>query len=335
MEWYQDLLVLASKEYNFDIRAFKIESAFKWGNPPIEIFTFNKNGKKYIIDFEPGWLPQRRQTRAELDFICYLAENNISVARPLKTINNELIISTQNNGKDFNITVFEMESGQFWDKNDPDKWNNKIFFNWGKLMGDMHRLAKDYKRSNKYNIPDIFNRDYEGWGSAFDCLKVYSEIYKITKELLDEFITFPRDRDSYGLIHCDMHQNNFHIDGDKINLFDFGDNIYAWFALDIGIALFHALWWGRKNDKGNDFTHAIIDNFIKGYLSVNHLSDFWLSKIPMFVKYRQISCFVPWFFNPEDINDNQREWIHNIENDIVFDDIDLKYISNIIKNVKL
>ena len=46
MEWYQDLLELASKEYNFDIRAFKVESAFKWGNPPIEIFTFDKNGKK-------------------------------------------------------------------------------------------------------------------------------------------------------------------------------------------------------------------------------------------------------------------------------------------------
>ncbi|MCL1793930.1 MAG: phosphotransferase [Oscillospiraceae bacterium] len=335
MEWYQDLLELAAKEYNFDINTFKVKEAFKWGNPPVEIFTFHKDGKKYIIDFEPGWLPQRRQTRAELDFICYLAENNISVAKPLKTINNELIISTQNNGKDFNITAFEMASGRFWDKNDPDRWNNKIFFNWGKLMGDMHRLAKDYKRSDKYDIPDIFDRDYEGWGSAFDCLKKYSKIYKITDELLGEFITFPRDRDSYGLIHCDMHQNNFHIDGDKINLFDFGDNIYAWFVLDIGIALFHALWWGRKDDKGNDFTKAIIDNFLKGYLSANHLSGFWLSKIPMFVKYRQISCFVPWFFNPEDINDSQREWIYNIENDIVFDDIDLKYISNIIKSVEI
>ena len=327
MEWYQNLLEVASEQYEFDINTFKTKEVSKFNDPEAEIYVFSKNGKEYTIDFWPVSLAQRRQTRAELEFIDYLAENKVSVARPLRTINGELFIETKLNGEDFIIMAFEMASGEFWNHNDPDKWNDRIFFNWGKLMGDMHRLTKDYKRSDKYNILDIFNRDYEGWGAYFDCLKVRPGIYKIIQELCDEFMTYPRDRDSYGLIHNDLHPWNFHIDGDKLTLFDFNDNIYGWFAMDVGIALYHGLDWSRKNDAGYDFTNAIIENFLKGYLSANHLSDFWLSKIPKFMKYRQI-CF-----NLGDITENHEKWKYKIENDILFDGIDLKSISDIIENI--
>jgi len=286
-KWYQGLLEFAAKKYGFDVNTFKIEYGKTFNDPSREIFTFNKDGKKYIIDFEPDYIPQRRQTRAELDFIAYLADNNISVAVPLSANNSELCITYKN----FNITVFEMVSGYFFDKNDPNKWNDRIFFNWGKLMGDMHRLAKDYKPSNKYIVPDIFDRNYTGWGSFFDCLKEYPDVYKVTQELLAEIQDLTKDRDSYGLIHCDIHPYNFLIDGDQIKLFDFNDNIYAWFALDIAVALYHGLDWGGKNDAGHDFTKEITENFLKGYLSANHLSDFCISKIPLFMKYRQI-CFL-------------------------------------------
>ena len=282
-----------------------------------------------MIDFEPDYLPQRRQTRAELDFIYYLAENNISVAPPLKSINGELVVSARKIGENFNIYVFEVASGEFWNKNDPTKWNDRIFYNWGKLMGDMHRLAKDYKSANNYNVPCIFDRNYEGWGSFFDPLKEYPSIYKITQELLDEIADLPKNRDSFGLIHCDLHPYNFHINGDKITVFDFNDNIYAWFALDIGIALFHGLDWSRKDDIGNDFTNAIVENFLKGYLSANRLNDFWISKIPIFMKYRQI-CFL----GAIDDDNHKKEWIYNIENDILFDGHNLESMSDIIVNAK-
>jgi Ser/Thr protein kinase RdoA (MazF antagonist) len=120
-----------------------------------------------------------------------------------------------------------------------------------------------------------------------------------------------------------MHQWNFLIDGDKINVFDFDDSLYGWFALDIGLALYHALWWGRKDDAGNDFTDNIIQNFLKGYLSANSLSDYWLKKIPMFMKFRQI-CKFSWFFDPDNIDEHQKERIYNIENDILFTDCKIK-----------
>ena len=147
----KNLLEFAAKNYGFDINTFNVEYVNKWGNPPREIYTFNKNGKKYIIHFADSFPADEYifKTKAEMDFICYLFENNISVAFPLRANNGKFVISTQDDGVDYIITAIEMVNGFRWDKNDPDKWNEKVFFNWGKTMGDMHRVTKDYTRLQK------------------------------------------------------------------------------------------------------------------------------------------------------------------------------------------
>jgi amicoumacin kinase len=325
----KSLLEFASEKYNFDRTTLKFI-----GDPTKtnQTYTFYKDDKGYVLKFARRPIENIRHTISEMDWIYYLAENNISVSIPLKTNNNELVICSQEKDVDYIITAFGMVNGHHWDKNNPDKWNDKIFFNWGKLMGDMHRLTKQYKPTSVYKARDITNGLY--WGSFFDCLKVFPSLHKVTQNLLDVIKDLPKDKDSYGLIHSDMHQENFYLDGDKINIFDFDDSLYGWFSLDIGIALFHALWWGRKDDTGNDFTNSIIENFIKGYLSTNHLSDFWVSKIPMFMKYRQICAFIPWYFNPENMDNNQKKWIYNIENDILFNGCEIKLISENINKIK-
>jgi Ser/Thr protein kinase RdoA (MazF antagonist) len=280
-------------------------------------------GEKYILKFEPPhkvYNNQLTETRAYMDFHCRLAENNVNVSVPLKTINGELVISSEN----YIITAFVWLNGETWAYNAK---NNRISFNWGKVMGDMHRISKDYLPANEHNVQkDIVGSYY--WGSFFDELKIYPKVYKITQELLKEIAVLPRTRGSFGVIHSDMHQGNIFIDGEKVTIIDFGDSIYGWFALDIAVSLCHALWWDGKDSAGNDFTHAIIENFIKGYLSANPLNDFWISKIPMFMKYRHL-CM-----NPEKngIGCNREEWIYNIENDILFDGYTLQSIAEIIKS---
>ena len=72
---------------------------------------------------------------------------------------------------------------------------------------------------------------------------------------------------------------------------------------------------------------------MKGYLAANHLNDFWISKIPVFMKYRQICAFFPWHFNLENINDDQKEWMYNIENDILFTGCEMKSLLRILSNL--
>jgi Ser/Thr protein kinase RdoA (MazF antagonist) len=261
-----------------------------------------------------------------MDFNYYLFEKNVSVSKPLKAINGELVIAAQDSGEDYIITAFDWLNGQTWAY---DARNERMSFNWGKAMGDMHRAAKDYKPPNEYDVQkDIFECCH--WGTFFDSLKIYPDVYRIAQELLGDIRALSRDKDSFGIIHSDMHQGNIFIDGDSVSIFDFGDSIYGWFALDIAISLCHALWWGRKDDAGNDFTQAIIENFIKGYLSANKLSGFWISKIPMFMKYRHL-CMEP---ERNGIGCDHEGWVYNIENNILFEGYDLKSILNMIEKAQ-
>jgi len=308
------LLEFAANHYEFDQSTLEFES-----NSTNQIYFFQKDGKDYILRFSNRPVEKINETKAEMEWLYYLAKNNIGVGLPLKSKNDELVVSTQENNENYIITSFETVNGKFVDKNNPDKWNDKIFYNWGKLMGDIHHLTKDFEPSNDDVVRSIFN----GRFALEDSVKIRLSVNKIAEDLIKEIMALPKDKDSYGLIHNDMHQGNFLIDGDKINVFDFDDSLYGWFVMDIGIALYHALWWDRKDDAGNNFTDRIIKNFLKGYLSANPLSDFWLAKIPMFMKYRQI-CAFSWFIDPENIDENEKEEISNIENDILFKDCEIK-----------
>ena len=302
-----NLLTFAANNYGFDKGSLHFIS-----ESTNQIYSFQKAGKWYILRFSERPAEQICQTRAEMDWLYYLAKNDIGVSLPLPANNNELVISTEDEGKSYIISVFEALPGKFWNKNDPALWNEKIFYNWGKVMGDIHRLTKNYFPANDNDL----RSEFTGHNALFlDNMKNCPAVYKIAEGLINEIMALPKDKDSYGLIHYDIHPWNFIIDGERINVFDFDDSLYGWFALDIGIALYHGLWWGRKNDVGHDFTNELIKHFIDGYLSTNRLNDYWISKIPLFMKYRQI-CKLSWFYKPDHEDDNQKERIRNIENGI-------------------
>ena len=309
----ENLLLFAANNYEFDKGTLHFIS-----ESTNQIYAFQKNNKRYILRFSERPAKQIHETKAEMDWLYYLAKNNIGVGLPMRSKHGELVISTQDNGKNFIVTSFETVSGSFWDKNNLNKWNEKIFYNWGKIMGDIHHLTKEFKPANNIDIRSTFDGRFALDNNVKNC----PSVNKIVEDLINAIMALPKDNDSYGLIHNDMHQWNMYIDGDKMNVFDFDDALYGWYSLDIGIALYHGLWWGRKNDAGHDFTNSIIENFLKGYLSANHLSDFWLSKIPMFMKFRQI-CKFSWFFDPENIDDHQKERIRNIEKGILFSDCEV------------
>ena len=305
----ENLLTFASNAYNFDKSTLDFVS-----DSTNQIYVFQKNGKHHILRFSNRPTDKISETKAEMEWLYYLAKNNIRAGLPLEAVGGELVISAQESDEHYIVTSFEaFTSGVFWDKNNPQLWNATVFHNWGKVMGDIHRLTKDFKPSDE----KVKRSTFDGRFALEDSVKNCPTVNAIVEDLISEMIVLPKDRDSYGLIHNDMHQWNFLVDGNEINVFDFDDAVYGWFAMDIGIALYHALWWGRKNDAGEDFTDSIIQNFIKGYLSANELSDFWIAKIPLFMKFRQI-CKFSWFFDPDNIDEHQKERIYNIENDILF-----------------
>ena len=317
----ENLAAFAAESYGFDKGTLGFISA-----STNAVFYFKKDEKSYILRLSQHPAEQAVQTRAELDWLYYLAGNGINVSLPLRAKNGEFVLLTEADGRPVILSAYEMLPGQFWDKNDPARWNEKVFYDWGRLTGDMHRLTKGYFP------PGGENRRGEFTGRealSLDKLKSCPAVYKAAEEIIDEMTALPKDTDSYGLIHYDLHPWNFLIDGGQINVFDFDDCLYGWFALDIGVALYHGLWWGRRNDAGCDFTDDIVENYLRGYLSANRLSDYWLTKIPLFMRFRQI-CKFSWFYDPDNVDGHQTERIRNIENGVLFTDCELN--SSLFKN---
>ena len=134
-----NLLEFASQNYNFDEDTLHFIS-----DSTNQIYVFQKDGKHCILRFSQRPADKASEIKAEMEWLYYLARNNIGVGLPLKANNGELVISTQDCGENYIVSSFETIAGGFWDKNNPDKWNNRIFYNWGKIMGDIHRLTKDF-----------------------------------------------------------------------------------------------------------------------------------------------------------------------------------------------
>lgn len=258
------------------------------------------------------------QTKAEMDWLLYLANKGVSVPSPLKARDGTLAVSAIENGETYVISALRMMEGQHWNKNDSNLWSIDVFRNWGKVVGDMHCVSKDYKPANDTDKRGAFNLQF----MISDRIKNFPSVGRIAENLICEISTLTKDKDSYGLIHNDLHPNNFLINGECINLYDFDDCAYFWYMFDIGNALYLSLWLGRTNNAGVDFTNDIIKHFLKGYLSVNHVNDFWLSKIPLFMMLCKIALF-SWGSDSENpdkkLNDEQQEeQMRNIENNILF-----------------
>jgi len=311
------LIGFAAERYDFDKETLHFVAD---GNYTVkQLYSFNKYDKPYILRVAKSHTEHIDQTRAEMDWLCYLAEKGVSVSRPLKTVDGELAVSAEENGETYIVAAYSKAEGRLFDVNDPNLWNEKVFYNWGKVIGDMHRATKDYTPANGteryYNIRNNIN----------DNVKLFPSVEKIAEELISEIMALPKDRDSYGMVHADLGPGNFLIDEERINVFDFEECQYTWFAHDIGAALTFAMWFGQRNDAGYDFTDDIFRNFLAGYLSANHLDDFWLSKIPVFLRLYKIAGFAHMnqHENPDD--DNQKEQIRNIENNNLFTGCSIDY----------
>ena len=72
-------------------------------------------------------------------------------------------------------------------------------------------------------------------------------------------------------------------------------------------------------EAAQEFSKHFIKRFLQGYAAKNQLDYIWYTKIPLFMRYRQL-CKFSWFFNPNDINEEQKKRIHNNKNRILFYD---------------
>jgi Ser/Thr protein kinase RdoA (MazF antagonist) len=280
--------ILASALSRYDIAAERIH--------PLDgfesfLYEFERPDGRFILRIGHSLRRTPDLIRGEVDWINFLADGGATVARAVLSADGRLVEPIDDGqGGQFLCTAFVRAPGGEVRR---EHYNDRLFRNYGRLLGRMHALAQ------KYVLPDPAWKRPE-WN---DPANMYADLWLPEKfasllpkyrRLVDHLETLPRDPDGYGMIHQDAHPGNFFVDADyTLTLFDFDDCVYGHFINDIAMVLFYT---ALNEPDRPAFAARFLPVFFSGYREENRLDPRWLPELPHFMKLREIDLFAEILF---------------------------------------
>ena len=231
----------------------------------------------------------------EIEWMNFLHEHGVAVPKPEMTVGYE----------DGRVkTSFEFIKGDEIVVTNDLHWNVKTFELWGRVLGRMHALSKQYRVDEiKRPIWTVENPDV--FRVSGGLLPWVREKYD---HLMMKLCTYKYSPDTFGLIHNDFHQGNIIITNENtITTIDFDECSYNWYAQDIAVSFYHAHWQHNAyNSNTDNFNETFLSHFFTCYQSENLLHENTIKQIPIFLKLREIFLY-QLFIRKWDLS-NLEEW---------------------------
>lgn len=291
------------------------------------VYKYHQQNKTYFLRLSEKPAAYETSIQAEVHWVRYLVSKGVRASLPILTVEGKLTAVCRDQEKCYVAAVFEGATGYFFD-NDWSVWDTDLFTRWGSVMGTLHHLTQSYQPDDpKFTRADWAPLQLENPHlHTGDYALLLGKLRALEQQLMD----LPREAEGYGLIHYDFHPYNFLIDQGELNVFDFDDAIRGWYALDIGIAATHAVWWGSHDPKWgtkDEFAKTFLTAFLEGYVQQQPISQEWIARIPLFMEYRNISSFFWWLkdWNGDEasLSEHQKgaiaSTVNLIQNDLTFE----------------
>ena len=257
---------------------------------------------------------------AELDWMNYLHKQKVNCPKAYTSSKNQLIEDLPAGDGSFFYTCLFSKVDGYPVKIRSAEFNNKLFHAWGKAIGQMHSVTKEYQPSNEIKLRPSWEDE-----ELLD-IETYvpneKEIIKNTKLLIKELQSILRTKDNFGLIHSDIHSGNFFYDGECVHVFDFDDCSYHWFASDIAIPLYYSVLYGYQSAsemEREQFAINFLSHFTKGYEEHHSLPEDWKQQLPLFFMLRDITlyCVLHKKFSLEERDDEINQMIEGLKSRII------------------
>lgn len=321
-----DPTILSDSAKLFDLR---ISDLRPLGGQEGMALEFNRGGRPYVLKITPkskGNPEEVRQLEEKLQFISYLAENGVRVARPIPSPAGKWVEVFEDDHKIYLLNSLTKADGKHLDLYNPINGTPKFFQAWGQVTGQMHAAAKTYKswqkemgnssRTSAIHDWKDEHRFFANWCQNDDIREKWMELGEKMEKL-------PLTREGFGLIHNDLHPWNMLVNTQgEITVIDFDVCTYHFFAKDIAIALFFANWSGNpgKGRSKNEYLTSFFQSFMTGYAAENDLGSFWFEQLPLFTKHHQILLHTVFSDEWKPYNkwqsDTLKKWKRQIINDI-------------------
>lgn len=303
----------AGQFYNVDK-----ETAVKLGDAENYVFEIYRQATPYILRITHETHRTKQQLLSELLWVKYLQKNGAQIPNVLLSIHDNLIETVKGlDGSDFYCCLFEKAPGNRL-KNSDKEFNELIFFEWGRTIGQFHRLTKNYRPNQihkrlEWDEEELLNIE-QYYKDAPD------EIIQQQNLVIDRLTELPQCNDNYGLIHSDIHHGNFHVHNGSIYVFDFDDCSYHWFASDLAIPLYYYIWSLEQSGITDfeDHGKVFMKELLKGYETENKLSVADYQTIPLFLKLRDITLYSFFHkkFEKDKMDDQLKQIVQSTEDRI-------------------
>lgn len=280
------------------------------GNSGDSVFEVEAAQNRYVLRVAAYSEKKQAHTAFEMQWMEYLAARMEGIVKPVRSVNNKLYEIIQVGNKAYILSLQEKAPGKIIDGNNPQEFNEGLFFNLGMLMGQMHRLTMCYEGNRdcpafKWNGPHF-------WRSDIAILE--EDVRQGEKRFLKELEQLPVGKDNYGIVHFDIHTDNFLVENNRITLIDFDACQFNWYAADIASALFFMVRKGAgplqnlTEQVRTDFAETYLISYLKGYLQTNSISAFWIKKLDLFMRYQMVDEYVAAQVGWPKKSDSLRQW---------------------------
>jgi Ser/Thr protein kinase RdoA (MazF antagonist) len=254
------------------------------------VYSYQKDNQDIFLRFGHSSHMTLDLVTAEIEWVVYLLDNNVPAVKPVKSETGAYVERIGKGEDSYNIVAFEKADGDQLDFGDPKSWNDTVVRDWGKTIGRMHSVTKDYNPKSK--------RRYE-FHPELDLPLIKGESKKVIGRISDLFRRIhelPKSRETYGLVHSDIHVGNFFVKDDKISaILDFDRACYKWFISEIAIALYYPLYvttLRSNSSEQKEYASRFLPIFLDGYTSENNLEPSWFQHLDMFMQVRDAILFM-------------------------------------------
>ena len=276
------------------------------------VFDYPGEDRSVILKITHSSHRRIQQIMGEIDFTDYLAANGVNVSRAIPSPGGKLVETMEADTGYFLATAYEKAPGALVDWRE---WTPELFEQWGALTGKMHALTKSYKPSDE-SIRRGHWHENRDWHLETSVPGSREAIRRKGQRIKDWLLSLPTERNSYGLIHSDLHQWNMLYDGREIWPIDFDNLHYDWFLSDFTTVIINAVicqahcfqegdydsWTGGSRMDSAEFLDYFMDPFLSGYKSENTLAPVWIGRLPRFLSRHYFTFYIDSLWDPEFIH---------------------------------
>ncbi|PFM64299.1 aminoglycoside phosphotransferase [Bacillus cereus] len=264
----------------------------------------DRDGEDHVLRLTHSSHRSKKEVEAELDFLRYVVENGAKVAGPLYSTSQNLVEEiVAEDGTFFFVSLFTYAKGEQVKGDESPYWGDTFFEAWGKAIGQLHRLTMNYPKTDDR---DTWEEDESAIVNELEDKKVK----EIATVLMNEIKALPIEKETFGLMHGDIHPGNFHYDGKELTIFDFDDAAYNYFIHDLAMVLYYSvLFTPWTVEEKTEFARKQLQVLRKGYEYEHRLADSWYEALPLFLRLRDIGLYgtIQKKFKGKDMSDNFRE----------------------------